>query len=93
MATQLPSAFNLTENKGPQVILSVVICTVLSGFAVIGRLTSRRLKKATLDASDFTAVGGMIGAWVISGLCVIGKATYIYYFELSLRVQLKGTRR
>ena len=93
MTNQLLSAINLTENKGPQVILLIIICTVLSGFAVIRRLTLRRLKKATHNTSNFTVVGGIIGAWVISDLCVMGKATYIYYFKLSLRVQLKKTRR
>lgn len=39
---------------------------VLTGFAVIGRSASMKIKKAELLASDILSLGGLVGAWVVS---------------------------
>ena len=73
MSIQLPPHVNLNDNKGPLAIRSVISCSVLAGFAVLGRFLSRRLVKADLWTTDFLIAIGLIGAWALSALTVWGR--------------------
>jgi hypothetical protein len=39
---------------------------VLSGLSLVGRFTSRYLKKASVTISDGLIVGGLLGAWALT---------------------------
>ena len=73
MSIQPPPHVNLNDNKSPLAIRAVIACSLLAGFAVLGRFLSRRLVKADLWATDFLIVIGLITAWTLSGLTVWGK--------------------
>ena len=53
MSIQVPPHINLNDDKGPLAIRSIMACSVLAGFAVLGRFLSRRLVKADLWTTDF----------------------------------------
>lgn len=50
-----------------------MVCAVLSGFAVAGRLVSRKMLKSNITLSDYLVIIGLLCSWLISGLAVWGK--------------------
>ena len=68
MSTPVPPGVDLNDDQNPKLISSIVACCVLSGFAVAGRLASRKIKKSNFMASDYLVTAGLVGSWVISGL-------------------------
>ena len=70
MSTPIPPGVDLNDNKGPQLIRSVIACCVLSGLALVGRLAARKIQKSNFKASDYLVAVGLIGAWVISGIAI-----------------------
>ncbi len=50
-----------------------MVCAVLSGIAVAGRLVSRKMLKSKITLSDYLVIIGLLCSWVISGLGVWGK--------------------
>ena len=78
MSTPIPSGVDLDDDRGPQLIKSVVACCVLSGLAVAGRLASRKIKKSSFRASDYLVAAGLVGSWVISGITINdGEQSYV----------------
>ena len=71
MSQPIPPGVNLDDDRGPQLMKSVVACCVLSGLAVAGRLVSRKIKKSKFKASDYLVTAGLVGSWVISGITTI----------------------
>lgn len=72
MSMTPPPGMDLTEDLGPRIIREVAACSVLAGLAVVGRLVSRKMKKASLTGADYAVIGGLLGAWVASGLTIWG---------------------
>lgn len=72
MALTPPPDMDLTEDLGPRVIREVAACSVLAFLSVVGRLFSKRAKKAPLSASDYTIIAGLLGALTASGLSIWG---------------------
>lgn len=82
MSFQAPPHVNLNDDKSQLAIRSIIACSLLAGFAVLGRFLSRRLVKADLWATDFLIVFGLIGAWALSALNVWGKMRALPHFHL-----------
>ena len=72
MALTPPPGMDLTEDLGPRIIREVAGCSALVILAFIGRLVSRRMKRAGLSASDYTIALGLLGALTTSGLTIWG---------------------
>ena len=71
MSTPIPPSVDSNDDRGPQLIKSVVACCVLSGVAVAGRLASRKIKKSKFKASDYLVTAGLVGSWVMSGITIV----------------------
>lgn len=68
------------EDNTGSIITTLIICMVLSGLSIVGRFTSRYLKKASVTISDGLIVGGLLGAWALTLIvieCEIDKHTPI----------------
>lgn len=63
MATTLPPSAHLKDNRGPVINRVTAIVGALGTLAVIGRLISRKLKKSSFDASDYTIILGLVFGW------------------------------
>ena len=73
MSTPIPPGVDLKDDQSPQLIKDVVACCVLSAFALVGRLASRKIQKSNFTASDYLVAAGLIGSWVISGITIDGE--------------------
>lgn len=54
------------EDNTGSIITTLIVCMVLSGLSVVGRFTSRYLKKTSITISDGLIVGGLLGAWALT---------------------------
>ena len=78
MATDAQSAnVDLHEDRGPAAIKVIVALFVLATVAVVCRLIARRMKKATLIASDYTLLLALLGQLVTSIVAITGKSTIV----------------
>lgn len=73
MASQGLMDTSLGDNMSPQIIIACTICSVFAGFAVVARLTARRITKLRLLVSDYLVVVGLVAAWVLSAMIMYGK--------------------
>ena len=88
MSTPVLPGVDLNDDQNPQLIRSVVACCVLSGFAVAGRLASRKIKKSNFMASDYLVTAGLVGSWVISGLTIDGEQSCFKFQRMHLMLIL-----
>lgn len=73
MSSNPVPGMSLADNRGPQVIRAIVVCSVLSGLAFAGRIISRKLLKANLLVSDYLVALGLLSAWLVSSLALWSK--------------------
>lgn len=68
-----PPTVDLQADRSGLLIRANMVCAVLAGLAVAGRMMSRMMVKAGFGLSDFLLILGLICSWVIAGLGVWGK--------------------
>ena len=56
------SGDDLTANLGPNILRSTAASIILAAIALFGRLISRKSRKVSLNASDYTIILGFMGA-------------------------------
>lgn len=54
-------------------VRAVMVCGMLAGLAMVGRIVSRGMVKAGFFMSDLLLIIGLLSAWVVDGLGVWGK--------------------
>ena len=70
---QGPYGSNTHHGKDRNAIVSIVVCMAIAGLVVAGRFVSRRLKGVNSGISEWLALGGLAGAWIVSALVIEGK--------------------
>ena len=70
MASSLPSG-TAFKNHGAEINGIAAAFAVLGTSAVVARLTSRKLTKSNLHASDYTVILGLLVAWGFAVLVFI----------------------
>ena len=63
---------SVAENSGPRVVGVTVAFEILATLALVLRLLSRKLKKASFLLSDYVCILGLLGSWVEAGLIFAG---------------------
>ena len=91
MSLDLAPGMSLTDDRGPQVIKTLIACSVLSGLAVVGRIISRKLLKANLLVSDYLVVLGLLSAWLVSGLALWSKHNLELMLFWNMVLLLRGS--
>ena len=76
MASPVPPGTDLSANRGPEVIRTVVPVAVLATIAVVCRLYSRKLKKLQFAAHDYLIIGGLVLAWGCAAITIT--STYLF---------------
>ena len=92
-----PSGIAFQDGRGSTLLRTTIICSVLSGLAVIGRFASKKVKKARFCLADWMTVAGLVGAWIISGLTIHSPqilqpecAFYVEWLTVYIATAVKG---
>ena len=75
LPTAVPPGVNPEDNRGPGIIRVVSVVAVLATLALVARLAAWRLKKSSLDASDYAVVVGWLMALGLNISMYICKCT------------------
>ncbi len=68
----LSDAKDADDDRG-HIVASIVPCMVLAFIALMMRLVSRRITRSRFFVSDYLAIAGLLCAWVVSLIAVVGR--------------------
>lgn len=66
---------NTSDDDRPRIIASVSVCMALALIATAMRFASRRMNRASLIASDYLSIIGLLCACVVSSIIILGMST------------------